>query len=97
MSSCEVVVARLLSVLGVEILAVSVGWQAYSLTHQPWTLGFIRLVQFVLVLCLVFVTGQVADHFDRRSVTMVCAVFQALCALALALVTLRGFLSIPMI
>ena len=76
--------SRSFSSLAFQIQAVAIGWQAYAITRQPLTLGLIGLSQFLPMLLLVFVSGQVADRFDRRRVAMLCQAVEAGCALALA-------------
>jgi MFS family permease len=71
---------------------VAVGWQIYELTNDPFDLGLVGLVQFVPLVALSVVIGQVADLFDRRVVAATCQVVKALAALALALGTARGWL-----
>src|SRR6266516_4494543 len=72
---------------------VAVGWQIYELTSDPFDLGLVGLVQFVPLVALSVVIGQVADRFDRRIVVATCQVGKALAALALALGTARGSLT----
>src|SRR6266516_6613087 len=72
---------------------VAVGWQIYELTNDPFDLGLVGLVQFVPLVALSVVIGQVADRFDRRIVVATCQVGKALAALALALGTARGSLT----
>lgn len=57
---------------------VAVGWQIYALTGDPLDLGLVGLVQFLPVVLLVLVTGQVADRFDRRMVVLVARIALAL-------------------
>ena len=84
---------RSLSTLGFQIQAVAIGWQAYSITHRPLTLGLIGLAQFMPMLALVFVSGHVADRFDRRRVAMICQGLEALCGVVLAIATFRHLVS----
>ena len=72
---------------------VAVGWQIYELTNDPFDLGLVGLVQFVPLVALSVVIGQVADRFDRRMVAATCQVGKALAALALAVGTAQGWLS----
>jgi MFS family permease len=72
---------------------VAVGWQIYELTNDPFDLGLVGLVQFVPLVAFSLVIGQVADLFDRRVVVGACQVGKALAALALALGTVRGWLT----
>src|SRR5215470_17946923 len=72
---------------------VAVGWQIYELTNDPFDLGLVGLVQFVPLVALSVVIGQVADLFDRRIVVATCQVGKAIAALALAVGTARGALT----
>jgi hypothetical protein len=49
--------ARFSATFAVQVVAVSVGWQVYDLTRDPFDLGIIGLVQFLPLLLLVLVTG----------------------------------------
>ena len=71
---------------------VAVGWQIYDLTNDPFDLGLVGLVQFVPVVALSVVIGQVADLFDRRIIAATCQVGKAIAALALAAGTAQGWL-----
>jgi MFS family permease len=71
---------------------VAVGWQIYALTDDPFDLGLVGLVQFVPLVALAVVVGQVADLVDRRAVIAACQAGKALAALALALGTAQGWL-----
>ncbi len=85
--------SRSLSSLGYQIQAVAIGWNAYQLTHSPLTLGLIGLAQFLPMLALALVGGQIADRLDRRRVVTVCQAVEALCGLGLALGTVRHALT----
>jgi MFS family permease len=76
-----------------QMQAVAVGWQLYDLTNDPFDLGLVGLMQFVPLVVLSVVIGQVADRFDRRIVVATCQVGKALAALALAVGTARGSLT----
>jgi MFS family permease len=71
---------------------VAVGWQIYALTDDPFDLGLVGLAQFVPLVALAVVVGQVADLVDRRAVIAGCQAVKALAALALALGTAQGWL-----
>jgi MFS family permease len=72
----------------VQIMSVSVGWQIYDITRNPLDLGLVGLAQFLPPLCLVLVTGLVADKFNRRLIMAACLLIEAACAIALLLFTL---------
>ena len=60
--------ALLCVTFAVQIQTVSVGWQVYDLTRDPFDLGLVGLSQFMPALLLVLVTGAVADRFPRRAI-----------------------------
>jgi MFS family permease len=82
--------ARFLTTFATQIVSVAVGWQMYDLTRDPFDLGIVGIVQFLPSLLLVLVTGVVADRFGRRLIMAVAVLLEAICALALLLLTLRG-------
>jgi len=82
--------ARFLTTFATQIVSVAVGWQIYDLTRNPFDLGLVGVIQFAPALLLVLVTGVAADKFGRRLIMGLAAVIEALCALALLLLTLRG-------
>jgi MFS family permease len=75
------------------MLGVAVGWQLYELTGSALDLGLVGLAQFVPMILLTLVVGQVADRCDRRLVVIVCEVAKAAVAAALALGALGGWQS----
>jgi len=75
-----------------QMQAVAVGWQLYDLTHDPFDLGLVGLMQFFPVVVFALVIGQIADHFDRRVIAGTCQVVKAVCAALFAVGTLRGWL-----
>ncbi len=82
-------VARLLSILGMQMQSVAIGWQIYSVTGQPMSLAWVGLAQFFPAVGLSLVTGQTADRVERRTILVVCHVTMA--ALSATLFTLaRG-------
>ena len=75
------------------MLGVAVGWQLYSLTGRALDLGLVGLVQFVPMVLLTLVVGQVADRCDRRLVVIVCEVVKAVGVAGLALGSIGGWQS----
>lgn len=63
---------RLASVISIQILSVVVGYQTWERTSDPTALGWIGGAQFLPMLLLIFVSGEVADRFDRRAILQVC-------------------------
>lgn len=82
--------ARFLATFSTQIVSVAVGWQIYDLTRNPFDLGLVGVIQFAPSLLLVLVTGAVADRFGRRLIMALAAFLEALCALALLVLSVRG-------
>jgi MFS family permease len=85
--------ARFLATFATQVVSVAVGWQIYDLTRDPFDLGLVGLIQFLTSLILVLVTGAAADRFGRRLIMGIAAFLEALCALALVILTVRGLTS----
>lgn len=77
--------ARILSIVAYQIQVVAVGWQVYELTHNPWDLGMVGLVQFLPALLLALIAGQVADRYDRRVLVYVAQACYAVLVAVLAI------------
>ena len=83
----------MLATVGFQMLGVAVGWQLYELTGSALDLGLVGLAQFLPMVLLTLVVGQVADRCDRRLIVVVCEVVKAAAAAALALGALGGWQS----
>jgi MFS family permease len=84
---------RIAASIALQIHVVAVGWQMYALTGSPFRLGLIGLVQFIPAICLFPFTGHVADRFDRRWVTFIGEIVEAVAVGVLALASLAGHLT----
>jgi MFS family permease len=73
-----------------QIMVVAVSWQVYAMTNDPWDLGLIGLSQFLPALCLVLVTGLVADRFNRRLILSLCLALEFVAALGFVWFTVSG-------
>ena len=85
--------ASVASTIALQMQIVAVGWQVYQLTHSPFDLGIVGLVQFIPSLFLVFVVGHVADRHDRRQVARFSILVEAIAAGLLAAGSLGGWLT----
>jgi MFS family permease len=90
-------VSRLTSVVAVQVMTVAIGWQLYDLTNDPLDLGLVGLFQFLPMVSLTLIVGQVADRYDRRVIVATCRVIQAACALVMTAGTIGGWLSASVI
>ncbi|CAN7238214.1 MFS transporter [Phyllobacterium sp. LjRoot231] len=79
--------ARFFGSFAIQIISVSVGWQIYDLTRDPFYLGIVGLVQFAPSLLLVLVTGAASDRFGRRLIMGLSLCVEVICAALLLLLT----------
>jgi len=66
-----------------QILNVAIAWQLYAATHNPMSLAYAGLAQFIPNIALSLIAGQASDRFDRRKITGLSLLVQALCAATL--------------
>src|SRR5262249_14669641 len=84
--------ARTATSVAFQMQAAAGGWQPYDITHSPIDLGLVGLIQFIPVLLLILVTGQIVDRHDRRIVLALAQGVEAAGALVLTLATLAGII-----
>jgi MFS family permease len=75
---------------GVNMVAVAIGWQVFSIRHSAFDLGLIGLLEFVPMLLLALPAGQLADRVQRHLVFAGAIGLTALVSLALIGVTESG-------
>ncbi|HWU60885.1 MAG TPA: MFS transporter [Ensifer sp.] len=85
--------SRFLTAFATQIVSVSVGWQMYDATKNPFYLGLIGLFQFLPSLALVLVTGSVADRYNRRVIVSACMFVASLATALLLGMTMTGTFS----
>ncbi len=81
---------RVLWTLAIQMLLVAMGWQAYELTHQAWTLALIGLCQFLPVLLFSVPAGWIVDRFSHRRLITLCLALQFATAAGLAALSWQG-------
>ena len=86
-------VSRVSTALAYQMITVAIGWQIYALTKSPFYLGLVGLIQFLPMLLLTFVSGFVADRFDRRRIVAICQAFEGLGFILLALANYQGWVT----
>src|SRR4051794_3527718 len=69
--------------LGSQLQAVVVGWQVYSITHDPLSLGLIGLAEALPFLAVALPAGYLADRWNRRRMSVASLGVLAMCSLAL--------------
>ena len=84
----------LFSAVGSQISTVAVAWQVYEITDSPFQLGLTGLLRALPVMILSLPGGVLADRMDRRNLLIITQSLAALLALALALLTSTGQISV---
>lgn len=74
---------RLLAILSYQIVAVTVGWHVYQLTHDALSLGLIGLTEVIPYFCAALFAGYLVDHLPRRKLGMSACLGLAASALLL--------------
>jgi MFS family permease len=72
---------------------VAVGWQLYDMTGNPIDLGIVGFIQFLPLVVLNLVVGQVTDRYDRRAIMAACQIVKVVMVGLLALGTAMGWLT----
>ncbi len=79
---------HLVSVMGMQMQTVAVGWQLYEKTSSAMALGLVGLVQVVPIIGLAMPAGQLADKHDRRILLMIATTLAAISSTGLALASI---------
>ncbi|MDB5385908.1 MAG: putative integral rane efflux protein [Planctomycetaceae bacterium] len=76
-----------LSLLGMQMQGVAVGWEIWHRTNSTQQIGLVALLQFLPVLILGIPAGQLADRFPRNRILMSSLTALSLGSLGLAWVS----------
>jgi len=80
---------RTATTLSYQIVAVTVGWQIYEITRDPWMLALIGLTEVLPYFCVAPFAGHLVDHLPRRRVAIMTSLGLALTPLLLIAITLH--------
>jgi MFS family permease len=69
---------RIADELSSQMLNVAIGWYVYSATHNPMSLAYVGLAQFIPNVALLLFSGHAADCFDRRKIIGFSLLLQSL-------------------
>jgi MFS family permease len=75
---------RLLALLSYQIVAVTVGWHIYEITHDALALGLIGLAEVIPYFCFALFAGYAVDHLPRRKLGMAACLGLSATTLVLA-------------
>lgn len=73
-----------LSVIGRQMVDVSIDWEVYQRTHSPRMLGYVGLTTALPVILFAIPAGQVADRHSRRKILIITQFLTALASGGLA-------------
>jgi MFS family permease len=90
-------ISRVMSAMGFQGIGIAMGWLVYDQTHSAFYLGLIGLCQFLPMVVLTLVVGQVADRYDRRRIALIAQTVKAIVAIVLTWAIWKGELSVPML
>jgi len=79
----ELLAFRILAILSYQIVAVTVGWHIYELTHDPLALGLVGLAEVIPYFCIAPFAGYLVDHVPRRPLGAIACAGLAVTALLL--------------
>jgi len=85
--------SRVCGSLANQMQTVAVSWQIYEMTNSPLDLGLVGLAQFLPLLLLMLVAGQVADRYDRKTIICISQIVDGTAMGILALGTAGGWLT----
>ncbi|MEI8201726.1 MAG: MFS transporter [Bacteroidota bacterium] len=80
---------RVLITLAVQMQAVIVAWQVYSITHDPLSLGLIGLSEAIAFISMAMFSGWIADKFPRKRIILLSTLFYLFCASSLLLISFQ--------
>ena len=75
------------SLLGLQMQRIAVGWEVWQRTKSPMALAWIGLVGVLPTILLTLVVGHAADRFSRKQIVRITLLVIALSSLGLALVS----------
>lgn len=76
-------IAKILITIAIQFQSVIVGWQVYSITKDPLSLGLIGLVEILPNFSVTLFAGHFADLYDRKKIVYSCMSVLILCSFAL--------------
>jgi len=75
--------ANVLLYIGLSLQVTTLAKQVYDITRRELDLGFLGLAEFLPIALLVFVTGTVADRFNRKRISQIAMAGELASALLL--------------
>src|SRR5215471_18238235 len=73
-----------------QMMVVAIGWQVYSVRHNPLDLGLVGLAEFLPLPLLALPTGNLADRVPRRPLYGLMISTDVIVSAGLLAVTISG-------
>jgi hypothetical protein len=87
----------MISVAGSQMQTWALFWHIRDLTDQPIALGLVGLARILPVILFSLIAGALADTLNRRKLMFLTQTAQALVAVALGVLTLKGTINLGLI
>lgn len=87
----------IVSQAGTQMAQAAIAWQVYLLTHSPLALGLIGLFRVIPIVIFSLIGGVVADVVNRRRLLLMTQTALLSVSAILALATLGGIVTAPLI
>lgn len=85
---------QLISIAGTQMQLWAIFWHIRTLTDQPIAIGGVGLARILPIILFSLVSGAVADSYNRRTIIFITQSMASLLALALALLTQFGHITL---
>lgn len=82
-------IGNVISVLGVQMQTIAVGWEIYEKTGSALKLGYVGLAQFLPLVALALPAGHVADNFNRKRILIAAQTVMLMTSLAIGINSFR--------
>jgi MFS family permease len=80
---------RLMILMGTQAQAMALGWEIYTRTNDPFSLGLVALIKGIPMILLTLPAGVMADRFNRTTIMKTCLAGATCTSLALAFTSYR--------
>lgn len=77
------ILGRFSNTIAFQIVEVVIGWQVYSLTKDPLSLGLLGLAEAIPAIAVSLYAGHLSDSKSRRTISLVALSVLFLCVLSL--------------
>ncbi|MDA3874261.1 MAG: MFS transporter [Kiritimatiellae bacterium] len=85
----NLLMGRLMFLMGTQAQAMALGWEIYTRTNDPFSLGLVALIKGIPMILLTLPAGVMADRFNRTTIMKTCLAGATCTSLALAFTSYR--------